>query len=209
MIFFGKWWEWVIFLEKWVGASRFCQKMSGSVLFFLENGWEWVTLVGSDWESVRVAGSRRERNSEEPSSNCWNRFGMEYAVWDVFMYLCFVNVSRVANQWKSLNNDISHKKKEMDSRNTQEKKFQNHETLTKANNGTRPTKFSTFNIKNRFEYVWLQRLNLPATVFKNELLSTTLPTGNFSYITERKIKNGNFSYVTEWKIKSLLLKLWE
>ena len=70
MIFFGKWWEWVIVLEKWVGASRFCQKMSGSVLFFLENGWEWVRLVGSDWEWVRVAGSRRERNSEEPSSNC-------------------------------------------------------------------------------------------------------------------------------------------
>ena len=60
MIFFGKWWEWVIFLKKWVGASRFCQKMSGSVLFFLESGWEWV----------RVAGSRRERNSEESSSNC-------------------------------------------------------------------------------------------------------------------------------------------
>lgn len=38
------------FLEKWVGASRFCQKMSGSVLFFLENGWEWVRVVGSDWE---------------------------------------------------------------------------------------------------------------------------------------------------------------
>ena len=43
-------WECVIFLEKWVGASRFCQKMSGSVLFFLENGWEWVRVVGSDWE---------------------------------------------------------------------------------------------------------------------------------------------------------------
>ena len=134
---------------------------------------------------------------------------MEYAVWDVFMYLCFVNVSRVANQWKSLNNDISHKKKDMDSRNTQQKKFQNHEILTKTNNGTRPTKFSTFNIKNRLEYVWLQRLNLPATVFKDELLSTTLPSGNFSYLTEWKIKNSNFSYVTEWKIKSLLLKLWE
>ena len=38
-------WEWVTFLEKWVGVSCFCQKIGGSGLFFLKNGWESVVFV--------------------------------------------------------------------------------------------------------------------------------------------------------------------
>ena len=33
-------WEWVVFIEKWVGVGRFCGKMGGSGLLLLKNGWE-------------------------------------------------------------------------------------------------------------------------------------------------------------------------
>ena len=46
-LFLKNGWEWVVFLEKWVGAGRFYQKMRGSGLFFLKNGWEWVRMNGS------------------------------------------------------------------------------------------------------------------------------------------------------------------
>ena len=52
-------WEWVVFIEKWLGVGRFSRKMGGTGLFFLKNGWEWVTVAGSGLES----------NSVKPYSN--------------------------------------------------------------------------------------------------------------------------------------------
>ena len=43
--------------------THFGQKMGGSGLFFLKNGWEWVRVAGSGREWVRVAGTSWERNS--------------------------------------------------------------------------------------------------------------------------------------------------
>ena len=42
-------WEWVVFLEKWVGI--------------VESGWEWLGVGESGWEWVRVAGSGWEHKS--------------------------------------------------------------------------------------------------------------------------------------------------
>ena len=41
-------WEWVVFVEKWVGVG--------------ENGWKWVRVAESGWEWVRVAESACECN---------------------------------------------------------------------------------------------------------------------------------------------------
>ena len=74
-LFLKYWWEWVVFVKKWVGVGSCCfEKMGGSGslfltiggsgLFLLKNGWEWVAFVTkwvgvgeSGWEWVRVAGS--------------------------------------------------------------------------------------------------------------------------------------------------------
>ena len=53
-LFLKNGWAWVVFLEKWVGAGRFCQKMGDSGLFFSKNGWEWVRVAGSGWERNSV-----------------------------------------------------------------------------------------------------------------------------------------------------------
>ena len=37
--------ESIVFVKKWVGVCRFCQKMGVSGLFFLKNGWEWVIFL--------------------------------------------------------------------------------------------------------------------------------------------------------------------
>ena len=45
-------------------------------------------------------------------NNCWNRFGIEYAVWDKFMYFCFLSLFLMQPPTeKSLNLEITHEKK--------------------------------------------------------------------------------------------------
>ena len=52
-------WEWVVFIEKWLGVCRFIRKMGGTGSFLFKNGWEWVRVAGSGWEG----------NSVKPYSN--------------------------------------------------------------------------------------------------------------------------------------------
>ena len=40
-------WEWVAFVEKWVGMGLFFLKNVWEQVIFVENGWEWVKAVGS------------------------------------------------------------------------------------------------------------------------------------------------------------------
>ena len=66
--------------------------------------------------------------------NCWNRFGIEYEVWDIF---------HAVNNWKSRNYP---REKILEQRNTHEKKSCTHEIPTRINFG--PTKYPRENIQN-------------------------------------------------------------
>ena len=66
--------------------------------------------------------------------NCWNRFGIEYEVWDMF---------HAVNNWKSRNYP---REKILEQRNTHEKKSWTHEIPTRINFG--PTKYPRENIQN-------------------------------------------------------------
>ena len=61
------------------------------------------------------------------SDSSWNRFVLEYPVWDVFLFSA--TLSHVATNWKSLNHKISHAKK-MDPWDNHNKKFWTHEIPT-------------------------------------------------------------------------------
>ena len=61
------------------------------------------------------------------SDSSWNRFVIEYPVWDVFLFS--ETLSHVATNWKSLNHKISHTKK-MDPWDNHNKKFCTHEIPT-------------------------------------------------------------------------------
>ena len=100
--------------------------------------------------------------------NCWNRFGKEYTVWDVFMYFCLMSlflmqptieslwIRKLAKREKIEPTKYSREKKlgptkyprekyldqqniHLEPRNTHEKKFWTHETPTRINVG--PTKY--------------------------------------------------------------------
>ena len=48
-------WEWVAFLEKWVGVGCFSWKMGGSGSFLSKNGWQWVVFL-EKWVGVGESG---------------------------------------------------------------------------------------------------------------------------------------------------------
>ena len=47
-------WEWVVFLEKWMGVG--------------DIKWKWLGVGESGWERLRAAGSSWECNSVKPNS---------------------------------------------------------------------------------------------------------------------------------------------
>ena len=101
--------------------------------------------------------------------NCWNRFRIKYAAWDKFIQFYFlISLSHAANNWKSLNHEISHVKKKLDPRkshvkkwwileiptrkyfdptkhpqNINEKKFWTHKTTTRRNFESKRKTFRT------------------------------------------------------------------
>ena len=70
-------------------------------------------------------------------ADCWNRFGIEYIIWDVFMYFCFLSLflmqPTTVSFWTT--KLATHKKKKLDPRNTHVKTFWTHEISTKKNFG--------------------------------------------------------------------------
>ena len=50
-------WEWVLFLEKWVGVGHFFKKIGRSELFLSKNGLEWV-VFSEKWVGVCHFSSR-------------------------------------------------------------------------------------------------------------------------------------------------------
>ena len=102
-------------------------------------------------ESCDVILQRSTYSNIHRNNHCWNWFGIEYAVWDQFMYLCYLSIFLFIQQLKIFESQIERKKnrptkhpreKTWAPPNTHEKKLL---TQIRWHDGTRPTKFSTQN----------------------------------------------------------------
>ena len=69
------------------------------------------------------------------TDNCWNRFGIKYAVWDVFMYFCFLSLFLMQPSTESPWITKLATTEKLNPRNRHEKKIWTHEIPTRKSFG--------------------------------------------------------------------------
>ena len=114
--------------------------------------------------------TKNTSGTNERTCNCWNRFGIECVVWDVFIYFCFLSLFLMLDQWNT------HEKKILTHEIPTRKKFWPTKYLRKRNFG--PTKYpreKNFDPRNTYEKEILEPRNTYKKIFRShETLLRTL-----------------------------------